>query len=371
MEMNRRAILAGMAAATTVTLSDAEAQPATPPPPAIATAFGPFRIPARNSQAPLKPRIDYEALRQKRMAEVDEETRLICQPMDQPPTGFTPAPRPNPNVMAPGFRAFNLDVPGPAGTIPMRIWMPEKHDKPIGLYLHTHGGGWAAGAGPGSDTEACSYAVDWGCAVAQPDYRVSWKAKFPAAVDDCWAAYRYILEHGSSLGIDTTKIGIGGGCAGANIATVVSLMARDAGIQKPAIQWLWSGVFDTRNNTGSYDEFANYYLPRDIAEAVTRLYLRDREDTYDWRSSPLLAPTLKGLSPALVWCGEWELLKDEAHQYASRMRDAGVEVTLIEGPQQPHGGIYAFNPKTGQRTRYSQETLPKIAEIMRRHIGPA
>jgi len=332
---------------------------------------GPVRLPLPGSLPPLKPKVDYEALRQRRMAEVDEETMLINLPFGTLPADIIPAPWPDPQVLAPGLKAWNVEVPGPAGPLPMRIYMPEERSGQIGLYVHTHGGGWAGFDGlDGCDTENSRYALDWGCAVAHVDHRTSWKAKFPAQVEDCFAAYKYLLNNAAELGIDQTKIGIGGGCTGANIATVVSLMARDADIQMPAVQWLWTPVFDTRNNTASYEEFANYGLTREVAESVTRLYLRSKEDTFDWRASPLLVPSVEGLSPAIIWAGEWEILRDESRAFAARLREAGVEVVYFEGKQQPHAGIYAVNPKTGQPTRYSQETLPKINALMRRYIGP-
>ena len=327
------------------------------------------RLPVPGSLPPLKSKIDYEALRQSRMAEVDEETRLINLPFGQ--YDFVPAAVPDPGVLAPGIKAWNIEVPGPAGPLPMRIYMPEQHDGPIGLYFHTHGGGWAMFEGlENHDTENSGYAADWGCAVAHLDFRVSWKAKFPAQVEDCYAAYRYLLEKAEELGVDKTKIGIGGGCTGANIATVVSLMARDANIQKPAVQWLWTPVVDTRNNTASYEEFAGYSLTKSVANTVTNMYLRSKEDTFDWRASPLLVPSVKDLSPAIIWAGEWEVLRDESRAYAARLKEAGVDVTYIEGPKQPHAGIYRRNPKTSEVTRYSRETLPQVNALMRRYIGP-
>lgn len=339
--------------------------PDTPP----AIEFGAWRMPIPGALPPLAPKVDYEALRRRRMAEVDEETRLINLPFaEQPAPPLTPL---DPEAMAPGIKAWNVEIPGPAGPMTMRFYIPEKHEGPIGLYYHTHGGGWAMYNGlEGIDAQNSGYAADWGCAVAHLDFRVSWQAKFPAAVEDCFAGYQYLLENADRLGVDKSRIGIGGGCTGANLASVVSLMARDAGIQKPAVQWLWTPVFDTRNCTASYDEFANYSLTRDTAESVTRLYLRSKEDASDWRASPLLVPSVEGVSPAIIWAGEWEILRDESRAYAARLREAGIEVTYIEGPQQPHGGIYAFNPVTRQPTRYSTETLPKIAEMMRRYIGP-
>lgn len=336
-------------------------------PPAI--EFGPGdKLPVPGSLPPLTSKIDYEALRQQRMAQVDEETRLINLPFGQ--YDFEPAPRPDPGVLAPGIKAWNVEVPCPGGNLPMRIYMPEHHEGPIGLYLHTHGGGWCMFTGLNHDTENSGYATDWGCAVAHLDHRVSWEAKFPAQVEDCFAAYRYIVDNAEQLGVDKTRIGVGGGCTGANLATVVSIMARDANIQKPAVQWLWTPVFDTRNNTASYEEFADYSLRKEVADTVTRLYLRSLEDTFDWRASPMLVPSVKDLSPAIIWVGEWEVLRDEARAFAARLEEAGVEVTFIEGEKQPHAGIYARNPKTGEITKYSRETMPQINTLMRRYIGP-
>ena len=257
--------------------------------------MGPMKMPIPGSLPPLKSKIDYEALRQKRMAEVDKETHHINLPFGMVPPGVTPAPPRDPQVLAPGLKAWNVEIPGPARTLQARIYMPEKRDGPIGLYFHTHGGGWFGFSGlDGCDTENSGYALGFGSAVLQVDHRVSWKAKFPAQVEDSFATYKWILEHADELGVDPTRIGIGGGCTGANIATVVSLMARDAGIQKPAVQWLWTPVFDTRNNTQSYEEFANYALTQALAEEVTRLYLRSKEDTFDWRASPLLVDSVVG-----------------------------------------------------------------------------
>lgn len=326
-----------------------------------------LRLPTRDSMPPLQPRTDYEMLRVRRLAEVDEELRHVNLPFDRRDHGVSR----DPNILAEGIVAHNFEIPGPAGPMGMRIFMPERPAGPVGVYVHTHGGGWAGLKGlDGFDTENSGYARDWGCAVVHPDFRVSWDAKFPAAVDDCFAAYRYVVDHADELGIDATRIGIGGGCTGANIATVVALMARDAAIQKPAIQWLWSGAFDTRNVNQSFDEFANYSLPAELTEAATRLYLSCREDAYDWRASPILAETLRGASPALVWTGGWEIIRDDSRQYVNRMRDAGVDVTYIEGPRQPHGGIYATNPITGDLTAYAKATVPTINEIMRGYIGP-
>lgn len=342
--------------------------PATPASP-TAGAAGPDGVP------PLKWTTDYAALRRERMEQADDEMRAIYEAaLAAPPLrmlgveairarGDTPAHR----TLAPGVRAHNIMIPGPAGDIPARVYMPEQTDGPVGVYLSTHGGGWVFGNGlETSDAEESRNVLDWGCAVIRPDYRLAPEHKFPAHIEDCYAAYEYVVNNGAGMGLDTTRIGIGGGCAGGNIATVVSLLARDAGLQLPAIQYLWSGAFDMRPNYRSYHEFAEGYgLRTSDALWVESCYLRSEEDRWDWRASPVLAETLKGAPPALFWVGEWEILRDEIHLYANRMRDAGCTVHMVEGPQQGHGFLYLH-----ANTRYARETLPGINRIMRSYIGP-
>lgn len=319
--------------------------------------------------------VDYEALRLKRMNEVDPEMRVIYDAEAATPSirqiGLSTVRAagnvPSNAVIPPGVTARNIEIPGPAGPIPTRIWMPADAKGPVGVYLSTHGGGWNFGNGMDyHDTEEGQHVLDWGCAVVRPDYRVAPEHKFPAAIEDCYAALKYIGKNGAELGLDPTRIGVGGGCAGGSIATVISLMARDFGDVMPAVQFLWSPACDMRNNYLSHVEFASGYgLRLEDANFVSQNYLRSLEDSYDWRASPILAASLKGAPPALVWLGEWEILHGEAMAYVNRLRDAGVPVNLIEGPQQGHGFIYKY-----PNTKYSRETRPKIDQIMRSFIGP-
>jgi acetyl esterase/lipase len=318
---------------------------------------------------------DYEALRAQRMTQVEPEMRTIYDTVAKTPpikqvgldTIRKSGNKPENSVVPPGVTARNIEIPGPAGPIPTRLWMPAGATGPVGVYLSTHGGGWTFGNGMDHhDAEEARHVLDWGCAVMRPDFRIAPEHKFPAAIEDCYAALQYIGTHGHELGLDPTRIGVGGGCAGGNIGTVISLMARDAKATMPAIQFLWSPACDMRNNYQSYVEFANGYgLRAQDADFVSKCYLRSREDCYDWRASPILAPTLKGAPPALVWVGEWEILHDETMAYVSRMRDSDVEVHLIVGPQQGHGFIYTY-----PNTRYARETFPRINSIMRSYIGP-
>lgn len=318
---------------------------------------------------------DYAALRAERMATVTPEMKAIYDAAAAGPSirqigipairaSFATAAN---ATIPPGVVAKNIEIPGPAGPIPTRIWMPAGATGLVGAYLSTHGGGWNFGNGmENHDAEEGAHVLEWGCAVVRPDYRIAPEHKFPAAIEDCYAVLQYLGAHGAELGLDATRIGIGGGCAGANIGTVVTMMSRDAGGTMPAFQFLWSPACDMRNNYQSYVEFANGYgLRADDADFVSKNYLRTREDSYDWRASPVLAPTLRNMPPALVWVGEWEILHDETMLYVSRMRDVGVHVDLIEGPQQGHGFLYLY-----PNTEYAKATLPVINRIVRSYIGP-
>ncbi|GAA3548377.1 hypothetical protein GCM10022222_34950 [Amycolatopsis ultiminotia] len=318
---------------------------------------------------------DYEALRRQRMTQVDPEMKAVYDRVAAGPsirqTGIaamrTGAGRPEASVVPKGVTARNIEIPGPAGPVPTRIWMSEGAAEPVGVYLSTHGGGWNFSNGmAGHDAEEGQHVLDWGCAVVRPDFRVAPEHKFPAAVEDCYAALQYLGRNGHELGLDPARIGVGGGCAGGSIGTVISLMARDAGETVPAVQFLWSPATDMRNNYLSHLEFADGYgLRLDDADFVSQNYLRSREDAYDWRASPVLAPSLKGAPPALGWLGEWEILHGEAMAYVNRLRDAGVPVHLFEGPQQGHGFRYLYPD-----TQYSPETRPQIDKIMRDYLGP-
>lgn len=317
---------------------------------------------------------DYAALRRERMGALDPEMRAIyaaalaAPPLRQLgiPSFRNRKPSPESNVLAKGVTARTIHIPGPAGDIPTRVYMPEGVKEPVGVYISTHGGGWVFGEGlDGIDAGESRNVLDWGCAVVHPDYRIAPEHKFPAHIEDCYATLKYVMENGASMGFDTNRVGIGGGCAGANIATVVCLMARDANVKLPALQYLWSGAFDMRPAYRSYHEFAEGYgLRYDDAMFVESCYLRSEEDRWDWRASPVLAETLKGMPPALFWVGEWEILHDEIHLYANRMREAGCTVHLEEGPQQGHGFIY-LNSKTA----YATEALPRMNQIIRSYIG--
>jgi acetyl esterase len=169
-----------------------------------------------------------------------------------------------------------------------------------------------------------------GVSVIAVDYRLAPEHKFPAAVDDAWAATRWIVAHADELAIDATRLAVGGDSAGGNLAAVVALLARDAGAPRIALQILTYPVTDLASESRSYADLAEgYMLTRDSMRWFRAQYLAKEADAADWRVSPLRAPSLTGLPPALVITAGYDPLRDEGEAYARRLREAGVSVDAV------------------------------------------
>jgi acetyl esterase len=326
---------------------------------------------------------DYAALRERRLAQVDDETRRgfelatrLLRVRELGVDGFRKlfAELAGQGTLAPGVAAKTTSIPGPASDVLVRIYRPDgggHAERPLGVYLHTHGGGWIAGGGLDTfDAVNSGLALSWNCAVVHPDFRLPPEHRFPAAVEDCWATVEWIHRHGADHGLDSSRIAVGGGCTGANLAAVIALMARDAGGPKIALQLLDSPQLDTRCDYRSQFECAEGYgLTHTDDLFVVEQYLGGPEDRWDWRASPILAESVRGVAPAVVTAGEYEILRDEARLYAGRLRDAGVEVHYVEGKGQGHGFLGGRNVVTGEFTRGAVLAQATVWPIVRRLIG--
>ena len=226
----------------------------------------------------------------------------------------------------------NLVAETPQGAIPLRAYRPAglPDALPLPVYVYFHGGGWVIGDLETHDVLCRQLTAASGACVIAVDYRLAPEHKFPAAADDAWAATRWIVAHAAELAVDASRLAVGGDSAGGNLAAVVALMARDAG--GPAIrqQVLIYPVTDVMRETRSYEDFAEgYMLTRDSMRWFIAHYLRSRDDAGDWRVSPLRAPSLAGLPPALIVTAGNDPLRDEGEMYAGRLRDAGVLVDYV------------------------------------------
>ena len=228
----------------------------------------------------------------------------------------------------PVARAEDLQIAGPEGSIPVRIYTPSGTGPFPGLVFF-HGGGWVVCDLDTHDTTCRSLARQAGAVVVAVDYRLAPEHRFPAAVVDCDAATRWVAANAQRLNIDPRSIAVGGDSAGGNLAAVIALKFRDEGGPALALQVLVYPVTNLASfDTPSYQEFADgYYLTRAEMEWFRGHYLGSAEEGLNPNASPLLAPDLRGLPAALVITAECDTLRDEGEAYARRLAEAGVDVT--------------------------------------------
>jgi acetyl esterase len=234
-----------------------------------------------------------------------------------------------------------LAIPSPAGSIPARVYTPVKLRKTNDLapcLVFFHGGGWVIGNLDSHDVVCRKLADEGQLIVISVDYRLAPEHKFPAAVDDAVAATAWIAGHAKQLGIDASKLMIGGDSAGGNLAAVVAISARDGNGPALAGQVLIYPAVDFAMKHASHREpETSVLLTHSVIKWFTGLYLNSTADSNDWRASPARATTLAGLPPAYVLTAGADPLRDEGDEYAERLRQAGVAVTYRHFPGQFHG----------------------------------
>ena len=233
--------------------------------------------------------------------------------------------------------ASDHTLPGLAGPLRARLYRPgAAGDGPLPTLLYFHGGGWCIGDIETHDPACRQLADQARCAVLSLDYRLAPEHRFPAAVEDCLAAVKFAVAKGRSLGIDATRLAIGGDSAGGNLAAVAALLARDAGITLKG-QVLIYPATDFASESASHDDYAEgFLLTRDSVTWFGGNYI-DAKQHGDWRASPLRAPDLTRLPPALVIVGECDVLRDESRAYAEALRRAGNEASFHLYPGMIHG----------------------------------
>ena len=225
------------------------------------------------------------------------------------------------------------EIPGPAGLIPVRVYRPAgEAPKPVVVYFH--GGGWVLGS-LGTHDGTCRRLADGADAVVvSVDYRMGPEDRFPAAVDDSYAALTWVAAHAAELGADPARLVVAGDSAGGNLAAVVSQLARDGDGPAIRFQLLVYPVTDHEFTSMSMKENATgYYLTRDAMRWFYGHYLGDPGQGGDPRVSPLRASDLSGLPPAFVLTAQYDPLRDQGIAYADALRAAGndVEMTMYEG----------------------------------------
>src|SRR5438094_6870637 len=223
----------------------------------------------------------------------------------------------------------DVSAEGPLGAIPLRVYRPAGVPDSTRLPVHVffHGGGWVIGDIETHDVVCRQLTAEAGVSVISVDYRLAPEHKFPAAVNDAWAATRWIVAHAAELGVDGGRLSVGGDSAGGNLAAVVALLARDAGAPAIGLQVLLYPVTDVSTETASYRECGEgYLLTLDSMRWFFDQYLKSPAEATDWRLSPLRAPSHKNVAPALIVTAGFDPLRDEGDAYARTLREAGVRV---------------------------------------------
>jgi acetyl esterase len=262
-------------------------------------------------------------------------------------------------------------VPGPAGNLPVRVYTPvdAKDGATLASLVFYHGGGFVIGDLETHDDLCRGLANGSGCRVVAVDYRLAPEHPFPAAVEDCFAATRYVASHASAFGIDPARLAVGGDSAGGNLAAVVSQLAKVEGGPAIAFQLLIYPVTQLGADAETRSMRENgkgYFLEKEGMDWFTRCYAPDPRHRADPRLSPLLCTDLSGLPPAYVVTAGFDPLRDEGKDYADKLDAAGVPVTYVNYPGMVHGffSMRGFIPK-------AREAVSAAAAAIREGVAPA
>ena len=229
--------------------------------------------------------------------------------------------------LVPVSRVRDLHLPGPVSALAARLHYPAG-EPPFPCLVHFHGGGWVSGDLDTYDVPSRRLANATGCVVVTVDYRKAPEHKFPAPLDDCYAAVSWIAAHAADLDVDASRIGVSGDSSGGNLAAATCLKARDTGGPDIRFQVLIYPATDAACATSSYETYAEGYgLERLRMQWNWEQYLADPGDGDHPYASPLRAE-LGGLPPALVVIAEYDPLRDDGELYAERLAAAGTPVRL-------------------------------------------
>jgi acetyl esterase len=238
-------------------------------------------------------------------------------------------------------------IAAPTAEIPVRIYWPEgthpgaMHEEPAPALVAFHGGCWIVGNIDVSDRPHRALAHATGCVVVAVNYQKAPEHPFPVPLQDCYAGFRWTLEHADELGIDPQRVGVVGDSAGGNLAAAVSLTARDLGEVLPAVQVLIYPALDAGMATESASENAEGFglSTADMVWAYEQ-YVPDPAQRANPLVSPLQAPSLRGLPPAVVVTAEFDVLRDEGLRYADRLETDGVAVVRHHFATAIHGFLW-------------------------------
>lgn len=221
---------------------------------------------------------------------------------------------------------------GPSGEVSIRIVRPKGNTEALPVVMYFHGGGWVLGDKDTHDRLIREIANGAQAAVVFVNFTPSPEAQYPVAIEEGYAATKFIAENGRQFNLDSSRLAIGGDSAGGQIAAAITLLAKERGGPHIGYQVLFYPVTDANFDTGSYIQLAtNHFLTLGAMKWFWDNYLPDVEARKQITASPLQASVeeLKGLPPTLLITGEFDVLRDEGEAYAAKLNEAGVRVTAL------------------------------------------
>jgi acetyl esterase len=257
-------------------------------------------------------------------------------------------------------------IPGQSGPIGVRFYRPAGTNASdmLPALVWYHGGGWLLGNLDSHDVVCRRFANAARCRVVSVDYRMAPEHVFPAAVDDCAAATKFVFDNAADLGIDKGKIAVGGDSAGGNLAAVMALMSRDGALPPLAFQLLIYPATDMAMTTISSTTIGpGVPLTSATMKWFIDYYAKGHET--DWRASPIRAASLAGTAPALVLTCAHDPLRDEGIDYARRLEREGVRVVHVHYSDQIHGFM-----SMGRLIRAADQAIDMMARVLKQTLWP-
>lgn len=266
----------------------------------------------------------------------------------------------------PGVIRETLWIDGPGGRLRLLVYRPDEDRGPRPALLHIHGGGYTKGMPEMGDARNADLVRELGCVVASVAYRLAPEAPYPAALDDCYCALRWLANQSETFGVDPAKLGVVGESAGGGHAAALALLARDRGEIPLAFQWLIFPMIDDRTSAhGPAHLFAGEFVWTDEANRAGWAALLGREPGGELPGPYAAAartPDLSHLPPALIQTGALDLFVEENIEYARRLIRAGVATELHVYPGAIHG--YTMIPDSAAARATRRDALTALAKSL-------
>jgi acetyl esterase len=262
-------------------------------------------------------------------------------------------------------RERDLSLPGPHGQVPCRLYLPDEVERPA-LLIYAHGGGFMQGSLPSWDAMLRELVRQSGVAALSVDYKLSPEHRFPKAFDEMVAMTRHAAREGAGLGIDPSRLAVGGDSAGGNLALAAALALRDEELRALRFMLLIYGVYSTDSDSPSWQRFGKGAgLSQTQMRWIWETYLERPEQQGDWRAAPILGP-LAGMPPAHLIVGSLDPLVDDSRRLAAALKAAGVpcELEVYDGIN--HGFI-----RYGRLIATARRALGDCAAALRKGLATA